>query len=65
MAELEEKRWAVISERGCEGANLTYKEALELEQLLIAQKVYGLCIVTQEAARRAAAPESQESRGGS
>ena len=34
MSELNEPRWAVISERGIETSNVTYSQALELVQTL-------------------------------
>lgn len=49
--ELRENIWAVISERGCEGLDLTYDEAAALMQQLIYTEVFGLCIVTSKAAR--------------
>jgi hypothetical protein len=51
MGELMERRWAVISEHGSEAADLTYAEAHALMHRLTNEKVYGLCIVTNEAAR--------------
>jgi hypothetical protein len=50
MSELEERGWAVMSERGREAAGLIYAEALELERSLANQKISGLCIVTDKAA---------------
>jgi hypothetical protein len=52
MSELLEKRWAVISERGVEATAMLYDEALKLLRRLQSEKVYGLCIVTTEAAER-------------
>jgi hypothetical protein len=52
MSELQEKRWAVISGRGVEASGLTYDEALKLLRQLDGEKVYGLCIVSNEAAAR-------------
>ena len=52
MGELDEPRWAVISERGGEASGLTYDEALQLLRKLMQEKVYGTCIVTNEAANR-------------
>ena len=46
-----ERRWAVISEHGCEADDLTYDEAVELMRRLKDERVHGLCIVTNEAAR--------------
>ena len=51
MSELLESRWAVISEHGCEANGLTYDEAHALLHRLDAERVHGLCIVTDEAAR--------------
>lgn len=51
MSEIRERRWAVISENGCEESGLTYAEAHELLRHLEGEKVHGLCIVTNEAAR--------------
>jgi len=52
MSELNEPRWAVISERGIETSNVTYSQALELEQTLGKQGIHGRCVVTTEAALR-------------
>ncbi len=50
MGELGERRWAVISERGCEASGLKYDEAVELVKRLAGESVHGLCIVTSKAA---------------
>jgi hypothetical protein len=52
MSELREQRWSVVSERGCEAAGVTYEDAAGLVGRLRADKVHGLCIVSDEAARR-------------
>jgi hypothetical protein len=52
MGELNEGRWALMSERGCEALGLTYAEALELERRLKGEKVSGLCVITEAAGRR-------------
>lgn len=52
MRELRESKWAVVSERGCEASGLNYEEARRLEQRLTRERVHGLCIVTDTAARR-------------
>lgn len=52
MGELNEGRWAVMSERGCEALGLTYAEALELERRLKGEKLGGLCVITDAAGRR-------------
>lgn len=57
MSELNERLWAVLSERGREAAGLTYEEAAALVGELRAGaaaanggKISGLCIVTDRAA---------------
>jgi hypothetical protein len=50
--ELRESRWSVISFEKCEAANLTYPQAEQKLGELQAQNVSGLCIVTDEAAKR-------------
>ncbi len=52
MSELQEARWSVISERGREAASLRYAEAARLMRELQGQKVYGTCVVSDEAAHR-------------
>ena len=52
MGELNEGRWAVMSERGCEALGLTYVQALELEGKLKGVRVSGLCVITDAAGRR-------------
>ncbi|HYN85121.1 MAG TPA: hypothetical protein VER32_07715 [Pyrinomonadaceae bacterium] len=59
MSEMRERRWAVVSERGCEARGVDYAEAAGLVARLRAEKVSGLCVVTDFAAGRlhkAAAP---------
>ena len=53
MGELDEPRWAVMSERGEEAAGVTYAAALELARRLTGEGVRGLAVVSAEAARRA------------
>jgi hypothetical protein len=50
--ELRESRWSVISFEKCEAANLNYPQAEQKLAELQAQNVSGLCIVTDEAAKR-------------
>lgn len=50
--ELRQNIWAVISERGCNGIDLTYDEAAALMRRLSEENVFGLCIVTSSAAKR-------------
>ncbi|MGI8655849.1 MAG: hypothetical protein ACR2LC_11585 [Pyrinomonadaceae bacterium] len=54
MNELDQKRWAVKSERGRETSGVTYTEAAQLVRELSKQKIHGLCIITNEAAQRLA-----------
>jgi len=51
-SDLENCRWSVISERGCEAGNLTYEIARRLVHRLGAEGRHGLCIITDEAASR-------------
>ena len=53
MSELTEQRWAVLSERGCEATGLTYARAAELMRALQRERVPGLSVITDDAARRA------------
>jgi len=53
LSELTENRWAVLSERGCEATGLTYAEAHDLMRALAAERVSGLSVITDAAARRA------------
>ena len=50
MSELNERRWAVLSERGCEDGGLSYAEAAALVARLKAERVSGLCVITDAAA---------------
>jgi hypothetical protein len=56
MSELQEQRWSVLSERGREAARLSYAAAAALVQTLTGERVHGLCVITDEAAARLAAP---------
>lgn len=51
-SDLEQKKWSVISERGGEASSLTHEEARRLVHRLGAEGRHGLCIVSDEAARR-------------
>jgi hypothetical protein len=51
-SELENKTWSVISERGCEASSVTHEEARRLVHRLGAEGRHGLCIISDEAARR-------------
>jgi hypothetical protein len=50
MSELSERRWAVLSERGCEDAGLSYDEAAAVVAHLRGERLSGLCVVTDAAA---------------
>lgn len=50
MSELNERRWAVLSERGCEDAGLSYEAAAATVRRLKAERISGLCVVTDTAA---------------
>lgn len=50
--ELDEPRWSVVSFDKCVAENLTYEQAAQKIAELTAQKVSGLCIITDEAASR-------------
>lgn len=50
MSELKELRWAVLSERGCEDAGLSYEEAAGLVTRLRGERLSGLCVITDAAA---------------
>ncbi len=61
MGELGEKRWAVMSERGCEATRVTRAEAVELVRSLRAERVSGLCVITEHAASRL--PSAKNGKG--
>lgn len=52
--ELNEPRWSIVSFEKSVASNLTYEQAANKSSELAAQKVPGLCIITDEAARRIA-----------
>jgi hypothetical protein len=64
MSELNEQRWAVVSERGCEAARVTYDEAAELMRRLKGERVYGTCVITAEAAARLSVGNNNSGGGG-
>jgi hypothetical protein len=70
MSELNERLWAVLSERGKEAAGLTYEEAASLVRELRdgaganGGRMSGLCIVTARAGERVApAKKSAKAKG--
>ena len=52
LSELDQPRWSVVSFDIREASGLTYAEAIKLLAEKEAAGVYGLCIVTDEAATR-------------
>ena len=62
MSELTERRWAVLSERGCEATELTYAQAAEMMRALHREKISGLSVITDDAAQRAAPDSTPQSR---
>jgi hypothetical protein len=63
MSELNQPRWAVLSEHGREAAGLTYAEAAALVARLRAEDTSGLCVVTDEAAGHVAPPKKVGKKG--
>jgi hypothetical protein len=57
MSELNERRWAVLSERGCEGSGLSYEEAAATVARLRGERLSGLCVVTDAAAAHVTRPK--------
>ena len=51
-SELDLPQWSVVSFDACEGSGLTYDAAIKLLADREAAGVYGLCIITDEAASR-------------
>ena len=52
ICELDEPRWSVVSFDQIQAGGLTYRQAAALQSALELNDVTGLCIVTDEAARR-------------
>ena len=52
LSELAALCWSVVSFEKCEAGNLTYEQAEVKLRELAALKVSGLCIITDEAAKR-------------
>ncbi|MGI9035597.1 MAG: hypothetical protein ACR2GD_06115 [Pyrinomonadaceae bacterium] len=50
--ELSEPRWSVVSFESVAVSGVSYNKAVEFIEKLNAQKVSGLCIITDEAAAR-------------
>jgi len=51
-SDLQNEKWAVLSDRGCEATRLTHEEARRLVHKLATEGRHGLCIVTSDAAER-------------
>lgn len=64
MSEFNERRWAVLSERGCEATDLTYMDAHQLMLKLAGEKVSGVSVITDDAARRISQTERAQDRRG-
>ena len=58
-SELDSQLWSVVSFDKCEASGLTYHAAAALMSEKEAAGVYGLCIVTDEAASRIKPQESK------
>jgi hypothetical protein len=52
QSELDAAMWSLVSFDACESSGLTYHDAVKLMSEKEAAGVYGLCIVTDEAAAR-------------
>jgi hypothetical protein len=59
VSDFTQNKWAVISERGREAADLTYEEARRLVHRLAGEGRHGLCIVANEAVSRMASSLTQ------
>jgi hypothetical protein len=59
VSELNLPIWAVVNFDSCVANDLTYAEAFKKLQELKAEKVSGLCIITNEAAARISSSESR------
>ena len=62
-SELGERRWAVMSERGCEATRLDYDGAVRLVRRLKGEGTRGLCVVTEAAAGRLAPAAANAAKG--
>jgi hypothetical protein len=59
LNELNEPRWAVIGAGARTVRHLTYEQAIECRNVLDAEGIFGLCIVTDETAERVLADQAQ------
>ncbi|HUQ32978.1 MAG TPA: hypothetical protein VM095_12735 [Pyrinomonadaceae bacterium] len=62
MSELNEQRWSVLSERGVEATALGYQQAAEVMRSLQREKISGLSVITDDAARRVAPTANTQTR---
>ncbi|MBA3335774.1 MAG: hypothetical protein WKF90_09995 [Pyrinomonadaceae bacterium] len=53
-SELNEPRWSVVAFKGVVEKDLTYMDATAKMKKLVAEKIPGLCIVTNEASEKPA-----------
>jgi hypothetical protein len=60
--ELNAPRWSIVSFEKCVAKNLTYPQAEEKLVKLAAEKIAGLCIVSDEAAARISHEQTRKSR---
>jgi hypothetical protein len=58
-SDLDAAQWSVVSFRRREAGGLTYRQASELMEFLDGRGVYGLCIITDDAAVRYSAKETK------
>ncbi|HYW72890.1 MAG TPA: hypothetical protein VE961_17830 [Pyrinomonadaceae bacterium] len=56
--DLEEPRWSVLSDRGCEATGVIHEEARRLVHRLAGEGRHGLVILTDEAANRMSTDQS-------
>jgi hypothetical protein len=54
-SELQNQKWSVLSHRGLEATGLTHDEARRLVHRLASEGSHGLCILSDDAARRMSA----------
>jgi hypothetical protein len=62
MSELTEERWSVLSERGVEATAVSYRQAAEVMRSLMREKISGLSVITDDAARRVAPTANTQPR---
>jgi hypothetical protein len=60
-SELQMEKWSVLSYRGLEATGLTHDEARRLVHRLASEGSHGLCILSDDAARRLSSPSHPSS----